>query len=152
MPLVSQIKRGMVLKTEEKIRQSNLEKTLGEVTRVRMKEPTIHDASPDELKLALNMLLHIYMIDDGEITYVEKATLKNTLEDKGFNLTNKERKELMLIIDRPLKKGIVHEYNNINSYSKETVKNAFLILDEVLYRQIHIDILSGIKNTYYSQK
>lgn len=110
-----------------------------------------HKHSVSVFKLGILVLMHVYYEDDGEISYMEKASLQNILKNEDLPMSEEEKNELLSYKESPVSKDTVISYIERYNLNQLQVKEALEIVEDVCVKPVYIDLLKQFK-VYYQNR
>lgn len=100
------------------------------------------------VKLGMVMLVCAYYEDDGEISYMEKASLKNVIKHEGLHLSEQEKEELLAYQEQAVHVKDVLDYIERYKLKDIHVKQAFSLVNSIVVNETYKTIVNDIMNQY----
>lgn len=104
------------------------------------------------VKLGVVMLVCAYYEDDGELSYMEKASLENLIKNEGFLLTEEEKNELLSFQENHVNVANVVSYIKRYNLSEMHVHQALNLVNNIVVIKEYRNTITEIFNQYENQK
>lgn len=104
------------------------------------------------IKFGLLLLLHLYFEDDGEVSYMEKASIRNIIKNNKEKFNHAEVVEFETYLSSYVTKQTLMNYINEYQLTTQVVQQAKEMIEDITRKPLYMEYLDTFMAYYEQQK